>query len=352
MERPDYLTDTEWPDAPVGEPTSAEDRPPAFSDEALALRFAERHAGDLRYVAAWNKWLSWSGTHWRFDDTLHAFDLARRICREAAAECNKSKIAVAIASAKTVAAVERLARTDRRIAATIEQWDADPLLLNTPDGVLDLRTGDSRLHRANDHMTKIAAVGPRGNCPRFLAFLERITSRDGELVAYLRRVFGYALTGVTREHALFFGYGTGANGKSVLLPTVAGILGDYHKTAPIESFVASTGDRQPTNLAGPRGARLVSATETEEGRRWAEAKIKQLTGGDTVSARFMRQDFFEFRPQFKLFVASNHKPSLRSVDEAIRRRFHLVPFAVTIPDEERDGEVAEKLKDEWPGILA
>ena len=138
----------------------------------------------------------------------------------------------------------------------------------------------------------------------------------------------------------------------MLLSTVAGIMGDYHRSAPIETFTASNGDRHPTDLAGLRGARLVTATETEEGRRWAESRIKMLTGGDAVSARFMRQDFFEYKPAFKLFIAGNHKPSLRSVDEAIRRRFHLMPFAVTIPPEERDGELTEKLKAEWPGILA
>ena len=197
-------------------------------------------------------------------------------------------------------------------------------------------------------MTKIAAVGPGGDCPRFLAFLDRILGGDAELVAYIRRVLGYGLTGLTREHALFFGYGTGANGKSVLLSTVAGIMGDYHRSAPIETFTASNGDSHPTDLAGLRGARLVTATETEEGRRWAESRIKQLTGGDTVSARFMRQDFFEYKPAFKLFIAGNHKPSLRSVDEAIRRRFHLIPFAVTIPtggarrrvDREAEGRMA------------
>ena len=327
------------------------DRPPAFSDEALALRFAERHAGDLRYVSAWNRWLIWDGKCWRFDDTLHAFDRARAICRQAAAECNKAKAAALIASAKTVAAAERLARSDRRIAATIGQWDSDPLLLNTGNGVLDLQSGKLRPHKPEDYMTKITAVGPGGPCSRFLAFLDRITGGDDELVSYLRRVFGYALTGLTREHALFFGYGTGANGKSVLLSTIAGVLGDYHRTAPIETFTASNSDRHPTDLAGLRGARLVTATETEEGRRWAEARIKQLTGGDTISARFMRQDFFEYCPAFKLVIAGNHKPSLRSVDEAIRRRFHLIPFGVTIPTEERDGELTERLKDEWPGIL-
>ncbi len=327
-------------------------RPPAFSDEAIALRFADRHAADLRFVAAWNRWLAWTGSHWRFDDTLGAFDHARSICREAAAECNKAKVATAIASAKTVSAVERLARADRRLAATVDQWDADPWLLNTPDGLIDLRTGVPQPHRAESFVTKITAVAPRGNCPRFLAFLDRIAGGDRDLVAYLRRVLGYALTGLTRDHALFFGYGTGANGKSVLLSTVAGILGDYHKTAPIETFTASNADRHPTDLAGLRGARLVTATETEEGRRWAESRIKQLTGGDTIAARFMRQDFFEYRPAFKLVIAGNHKPSLRSVDEAIRRRFHLIPFAVTIPVEERDPDLTEKLKAEWPSILA
>jgi putative DNA primase/helicase len=326
---------------------------PAFSDDALALRFADRHEGAVRFVAALGQWFRYDGKVWRQDATLHAFDLARRICRDASAECNGKKgEKAALASAKTVSAIERLAKSDRRIAATIDQWDADPWLLNTPDGVVDLRTGRLRANRADDYMTKMTAAGPRGACPLFLAFLARITGGDPEIVAYLKRALGYALTGITREHALFFGYGTGANGKSVLLSTVAGLLGDYHKTAPIETFTASNVDRHPTDLAMLRGARLVTATETEEGRQWAESRIKTLTGGDRISARFMRQDFFEFTPQFKLFIAGNHRPGLRSVDEAIRRRFHLIPFAVTIPAEERDGELTEKLKAEWPGILA
>jgi putative DNA primase/helicase len=327
-------------------------RPPAFADEALALRFAERHAADLRYVAAWSKWLSWTGTQWQFDDTLKAFDHARRICREAAAACNKPKVATAIASAKTVAAVERLAKADRRLAATVDQWDADPWLLNTPGGVVDLRTGDMVARQIDTYFTKITAVAPHGNCPRFMAFLDAITERDMDLQCYLRRALGYALTGITREHVLLFGYGTGANGKSVLVNTAAGILGSYHRAAPIETFTASSSDRHPTELAGLRGARLVTATETEEGRRWAESKIKALTGGDMITARFMRQDFFEYLPAFKLLIVGNHKPSLRSVDEAIRRRFHLIPFCVTIPPDDRDPDLVDKLEQEWPGILA
>jgi putative DNA primase/helicase len=163
---------------------------------------------------------------------------------------------------------------------------------------------------------------------------------------------GYALTGDTREHALFFGYGTGANGKTVFTDTISGILADYHCAAPIETFTATTVDRHPTELADLRGARLVTAVETEDGRRWAESRIKMLTGGEKVKARFMRQDLFEFRPQLKLLITGNHKPGLRSVDEAMRRRFNLIPFTVTIPPAERDKELTTKLRDERPGILA
>ena len=338
---------------PKQEPVGADKQrqPPVFSDEALGLRFAERHLGDLRFVAAWNKWLIWDGARWRIDDTILAFDYSRAICREAAAECNKPKLAATIASAKTVAAVERLARADRRIAATVDQWDADPWALNTPSGVIDLRTGKMRPHRAEDYITQITAVAPGADCPLFLAFLARITDNDASLVSYLQRVLGYALTGLTKEHALFFLFGTGANGKSVFLSTVSGILANYHKTAAPETFTISHNDRHLSELARLRGARVVSVTETEEGRRWAESRIKQMTGGDVVAANFMRQDQFEFRPVFKLFVAGNHKPSLRSVDEAIRRRFNLIPFIVTIPPDQRDGELVEKLKAEWPGIL-
>src|SRR5262245_3145121 len=326
-------------------------RPPQFSDDTLALRFAECYGDELRYVAKWSQWLRWDGRRWRFDDTLAAFDGARLICRAAAAECNEPKPAKEIASAKTVAAVERMARSDRRLAATVEQWDADLWLVNTPDGVIDLRTGKMRKHRADDYITRMTAVAPAGACPLWHAFLDRITGGDKALQEYLQRVCGYALTGLTREHALFFLYGTGANGKGTFINTTAGILDDYHRTAPIETFTVAYLDRHPTDLAGLRGARLVTATETEEGRHWAEAKIKTLTGGDTISARFMRQDFFEYTPQFKLMISGNHKPGLRSVDEAIRRRFNLLPFTVTIPEHERDKELGEKLKAERAGIL-
>lgn len=336
------------------EPPGQDARPPEFSDEALALRFAAAHAQYLRYVESWKRWLEWDGTRWRVEETLRALDLARALCRQASAEAKaqrKTKIAAAVASRKTVAAVESLARADRRLAATTAQWDRNPDLLNTPAGTIDLRTGRPREARREDYITKRTAAGAGGDCPRWLAFLDRVTGGDKELERFLQRMAGYAATGSTQEHALFFLYGTGANGKSVFVNTLAGVLGDYAVTAAMETFAADNGNRHPTELAGLCGARLVTATETESGQRWGEARIKKLTGGDKIRARFMRQDFFEFAPEFKLVIAGNHKPALRGVDEAIRRRMNLVPFTVTIPIEERDERLSDALKEEWPGIL-
>jgi putative DNA primase/helicase len=332
------------------EPANSNRELPPFCDDMLAQRFENRHASDLRYVAVWNKWLRWDGARWRLETTLHAFDLARVLCRDAA-KTAKPKTAQAVANAKKVAAVTTLARAARRIAATVDQWDADPWLLNTPDGVVDLRTGDMRPHRADDYMIKIASVGPHGDCPKFKAFLSKIMGGDEALVAYLKRALGYCLTGDTREQALFFAHGVGSNGKSVLMATVSGILADYSIATPIETFTESRTDRHPTELARMRGARLVTATETEAGKYWAESRLKELTGGDRVAARFLHQDFFEYRPEFKLFISGNHRPRLRSVGAAMRRRIHMIPFAVTIPEAERDPQLVEKLKGEWPGIL-
>ena len=331
---------------------SEEETAPEFSEDQIALAFVERMKDSLVYVAAWTRWYVWTGKRWIADDTLAVYDKIRKICRDFAARCAKDKDAAMIASARTVAAVEKLARADRRVAGTTDQWDRDRFTLNTPNGEVDLRTGEMRPHDPKHFHRKMTSVSPRGDCPRWDKFMARVTGGNDELAQYLRRVGGYALTGDTSEHSLHFAYGKGANGKGVFVGTIGGILGDYHRTAAIEVFTASAHDHHPTELADLHGARLVSVTETEEGRRWAESRIKALTGGDEISARFMRQDFFKFTPKFKLLVTGNHKPGLRSVDESIRRRFHLCPFTETIPTEERDLHLKEKLQDEWPGILA
>jgi len=286
------------------------------------------------------------------DRTRQVFTLARELCRETAAEPNTRTERKRIASAKTRAAVVSLAGEDRRLAATTDQWDADPWLLNTPDGVVDLHTGRLREHQTTDYMTKQTAISPKGECPRWMAFLQEVTGGDEALQRYLQRISGYFLTGVTIEQELYFFYGSGKNGKGVLTLTVSGLLHDYHRSTSIETFTVARSERHPTELAGLRGARLVTAAETEEGRRWAEARIKELTGGDKISARFMRQDFFEFFPQFKLLFLGNHMPTLRTVNKAITRRFNRIPFAVTIPDERVNKHLANELKAEWPGILA
>lgn len=334
------------------EPVVSSDESVWGTEDALALAFTRRYHRDWRYVAAWGRWLVWDGHRWRTEDTLAATDLIRSVCRHAAVHADNPKIAAKLASSGTVGGVERLARADRRHAATTSEWDADPWLLNTPGGVVDLKTGRQRPHDRADRMTKITTATPGGDCPIWRQFLVEITGGDADLQAYLQRMVGYCLTGVTSAHALFFLYGTGANGKSVFANVVSTILGDYASTASMDTFVEARGDRHPTDLAGLRGARFVTAIETEQGRRLNESKVKAITGGDKISARFMRQDFFEYTPQFKPVIVGNHKPAIRNIDEAMKRRMHLIPFTVTILPERRDGNLTDKLLAERDGILA
>jgi putative DNA primase/helicase len=270
-----------------------------------------------------------------------------------AIDCDNAKVANVIASARTVAAVERLAKADRRLAATVDQWDTCPWFLQDDCVTIDLRTGIARDPAPADYITKkvSCAIAPEGTPhPRWTAFLERIAP-DPELRAFLKRFCGYCLTGITSEHKFVFAYGTGANGKSTFINTITRIFGDYATIADMGTFIATSAERHPADLAKLRGARLVVAQETQKGRRWDETKIKALTGGDKITARFMRQDFFDYDPTFKLFVVGNHKPRLHSVDEAMRRRLLLVPFTVQIPPAERDPKLLQKLEPERPAIL-
>jgi len=334
------------------EPTALDRRPTLIqpdNEDAIGLIFSDKYEGKLRYVAMTGRWLMWDGKFWNQDTTLEVYDLIRSLCREYFAD--EDTLRKKMLTAGTVAAVERLVRSDIRHRATVEQWDANDWLLNTPGGIVNLKTGVIRPHDPNQHCTKITSAGPDGDCPVFQQFLIDITANDRELIGFIQRVLGYACTGSTKEHALFFFYGTGANGKGTLLNTVASILNDYATIASTDVFTDSKHDRHPTELAALMGARLVVAQETNEGRKWAESRLKALTGGDPITARFMRQDFFTFTPKFTLIIAGNHKPSIQTVDEAIRRRLHLVPFAVTIPKEKRDPDLAEKLQQEASGIM-
>jgi putative DNA primase/helicase len=187
-------------------------------------------------------------------------------------------------------------------------------------------------------------------CPLWCEFLSRVTAGNAELVSFLQRITGYSLTGDTREQVLFLFYGTGANGKTTFLETLRYVLGDYAMGAEFNTFVASRGTSVRNDLARLAGARFVTAVESQFNRPLAEEVVKQITGGDMITARFLYSEHFEFRPQFKLFLATNHKPKIRGTDLAIRRRIHLIPFTVTIPCEEQDKELPEKLRREAPGI--
>jgi putative DNA primase/helicase len=228
------------------------------------------------------------------------------------------------------------------------------MLLGTPHGTVKLKTGELVKAERNHWITKLCSVAPAEpgtDAPIWNEFLNRIFDGNQSLIQFMQRAAGYALTGHTTEHKLLFLFGTGSNGKSVFLNTIFNIMGDYSKRAAAQTFLNSSGDKHPTDLAGLCGARLVAGSELPAGKVWNESVVKDLTGGDIVTARFMRGDFFDYMPQFTLFIAGNHRPSFSGIDESIRRRVCLVPFTQTIPAEERDPDLPEKLKAEWPAIL-
>jgi putative DNA primase/helicase len=320
------------------------------TEDAAAQHFAKLHGGVRKYCHGSGAWFLWNQIAWRQDRTGLVFEEARVLARQLT-RAEPAKIRYVSCKTSFAAGVERFARSDPAFAVTMEVWDADPFLLGTPGGTVDLRTGELRPSDPADGVTKLTAVAPAktADCPLWLAFLDEATGGDTALIRFLQQWAGYALTGDTREHALVFVYGPGGNGKSVLLNVLIGILHEYAVTAAMDTFTASKGDKHPTDLAMLRGARLVTASETEEGRAWAESRIKQMTGGDPITARFMRQDFFTFCPQFKLIIIGNHRPVLHCVDDAARRRFNIVPFTRTPASPDRLLE--EKLKAEWPGIF-
>lgn len=329
------------------------------SDDELAQTFTRKHANDLRYVPAWGTWLTWDGKRWARDEKRRVFDHARAVCRQASDEqCAKAsgedqrkRIRARLGSAQTVWNVVKLAATDPRHAVTVDQLDADPWSLNTPDGILNLRNGHMRPHNPAELHTKITVVGPGEDSALWIRFLERIQP-DASVRDYLQRLAGYGMTGSSREHVLPFFYGTGRNGKGTFVHTLRAALGDYAVEIAAELLMESNHDRHPTELTVLLGSRLAVGSEVDTGRRWNESRLKRLTGGDPIAARYIKGNPFEFQPTHTLVIVGNHKPGLRAVDEAIASRMHLVPFAVTVPAAERDPELPDKLQAELGGILS
>lgn len=319
--------------------------PSEVSEDSIAQTFTREYGNSMRFDHDVGKWYQWQHTHWRALTVPAAFHYAREIGRRLGAG-KKSTCKASVAGG-----AERFARADPSHAVTADIWDNDPWLLGTPKGTLDLRTGKMHTPRPDEGITKLTGCYPERKDPDlWLRFLNDATRGDHQMMTYLQRVAGYCLTGLTSEHALFFIYGPGGNGKSVFLNMLVHILGDYAISAPMDTFTSSKFSSHPTELAMLKGARLVTASETEEGRSWAEARIKALTGGDPISARFMRQDFFTYQPQFKLLFAGNHQPTLSAVDPAMKRRFNMMPFVHKPPTP--DHLLEEKLKAEAPRILA
>nr|WP_276081401.1 phage/plasmid primase, P4 family [Methylobacterium sp. GC_Met_2] len=320
------------------------------TEDWAAQLFAERHTGRLLFDHDIGKWHEWTGVAWRPNRCGLAFQWARELARELCA-LEEPKTQFIASKTSFAAGVERFCRSDPVFAVTIEGWDADPWLLGTPGGTVDLKTGELRAARPSERITKLTAVAPAetSDCPTWLRFLHEVTQGDVGYTRFLQQWAGYCLTGDTSEQALCFAYGGGGNGKGVFIHVLAGILRDYAVNAAMEVFTASKHDRHPTEIAALRGARLVTASETEQGRKWAEARIKQLTGGDVMRARFMRQDEFEFAPVLKLLIIGNNKPGLSNVDDAARRRFNLLPFLFkpAVPDPQLEA----RLHAEWPAIL-
>jgi len=335
-----------------------------LTDLGNAKRLVARHGHDLRFVPAWGTWFIWDGRRWARDETGEVFRRAKEtvlsIYQEAATteDADRRKALADWArrseSEARIRAMVKLAESEPGIPVRLSDLDRDPWLLSVLNGTLDLRTGELRPHNRADLITKMVPVeyDPAAEAPTWHRFLDRIMGGNQSLVEFLQRAVGYSLTGDVSEQCLFLCYGTGANGKTVFLRTLLALLGPYGKPVEPDLLLIRHGEAHPTGLADLFGARLAVALETGAGRRLNEPLVKWLTGGDKLKARFMRQDFFEFEPMHKLWLATNHKPVIRGTDYAIWRRIKMIPFTVTIPEDEQDPRLVDKLRAELPGILA
>lgn len=340
-------------------------RTPHDSDLGNARRLVAANLGEIRYVHLWKDggWLVWDGQRLKRDESGEMMRRARSIAQQIFAEADDAndkradqlrKHAVRSANYNGMKNMIAVARSEEGVPVGPDELDADPWLFNTRTGVVDLRTGEERPTGPEQLITKISPAGyvPGAPCPRWLAFLDRIFDGDPELIEFVRRAIGYTLTGHTTEQVLFLLHGGGANGKTTLVEVIRHIAGDYASQVPAESLMAKSNTGGiPNDIARLVGARFVSAVETDEGRRLAEGLVKRITGNDTLTARFLNAEFFDFTPRFALWLAANHLPTIRGTDDAIWRRIRLIPFNVQIPESERDKHLDDKLKAEADGIL-
>lgn len=334
------------------------------TDLGNAQRLADRHAGEIHWLTDRQAWVAWDGRRFKRD----AGEMVMRAAQEtvgslyldaANMEPGEDRKALAAYAAQCeregkLRAMVSLARSQSAIMAESTTFDTDPDLFTVANGTLDLSTGELGPHDRSHRITKSVDIPYDfgATCPTWLTFLNRVMAERSELIDYLRRAVGYSLTGHTREHCLFMLYGTGANGKSTFTETLCDVLGEYGMRTQFSTWVASERGEATHEIAALAGARFVVSNEAESNARLAEGLVKQATGGDRMRGCFKYQNSFEFVPAMKLWVALNHKPTIRDTDEGIWRRIRLVPFEVTIPPEERDPTLRERLRSELPGILA
>lgn len=338
--------------------TTAPGGPVNFSESSLAQRFARKHAGRAKHVGLWKRWVIWNGSRWEQDFTDHHIDLIRLFCDQESnralhtieSEGKAETTATRLASNRTFQNIAAIAKSLRSVSMDPATFDADPDLINTPDGVVDLRTGELKQSRPDMYMTKTTRVTPQSSdSPVWDKFIDEVTLGDPSLKDYLQVLAGYAATGHCSEHVMPFFHGVGSNGKSVFLETLSWILGDYATTTPVETLTASDREKNTADLADLAGVRMVTAQETEAGKFWDEQRVKLLTGGDLIKARFLHANFFTFRPQFTLVVAGNHEPRLKSVGPAMQRRIKLVPWRFIA--KQRDTTLTRRLQAEAPAIM-
>lgn len=330
------------------------------TDLGNAIRLAGRLRGEVLWCHPWKCWLVWDGNRWHRDESggkpvLQSAFLMLRDSDSKASDSDSIKWALKSQDRKQINNMIELAKFVEGMSALPDDFDRDDWLLNVANGTLDLRTGELRAHRREDLITRITDVpyDPDAQLDRWAAFLDRVTDGSRDLQMFLYRAAGYSLTGSTREQCLMFLYGSGCNGKSTFMDLLMHVMGEYAMHTPTETLmVKGNNSSVPNDLARLKGARLVAATETEAGKRLAESLVKQLTGGDPITARFLHAEYFTFLPTFKLWLSGNHKPAIRGVDEGMWRRIQMVPFEVRIPEGEVDPDLKDKLRQEAPGILA
>jgi len=330
--------------------------PPEFSQDALAMAWSNAVGPHYKFVNAWNKWLLWDGVRWKIDDTQRTFYECLTMMREVVHWPGSSNLSAAqkrdICSRGRIREVLGIAGSYPEHAMRADAFDSDPWLLGTPEGVVDLRLGKLIEATPDMHITKITAIAPkRGPMPYWNMVVSRCTQDDDSMRQYYQRWAGYILTGDCREEAFLFVHGEGNSGKSKFIDCLGDMMGEYCATAKIEMLMESKIERHSSEIAALAGARMVRASEPEEGSRWNEALLKLITGRDTIAARRLYEEQFTFRPQFKLVIGGNFRPALKSTGEEIRRRMHFANFPGAVPVEDRIYDLPEKLREEWPAIM-